>query len=104
MIARRSIERTGGIASVLTALSASRADSGKAVKHSAGMPIVLRWARALPSLRILLLRRGLATVDDQAIAFSLALAAYSPGSQSRATAGLARRRQLLIHLVRSILK
>jgi hypothetical protein len=63
------------------------------------MPGVLRWARALPSLRILLLSRGLATVDEQAIALALALAAYSAVSQTRTTAGFARRGQFFIHLV-----
>jgi hypothetical protein len=59
----------------------------------------LRFAGALPSLRALLLCRGLTSIDNQAIAFSLALAAYGSVSQSRATARLARRRQFFIHLV-----
>ena len=63
------------------------------------MPRVLRRARALPSLRTLLLHRGLATVDDQAVALSSALAAYGAVPQSRATAALAGRRQFFIHLV-----
>jgi hypothetical protein len=66
--------------------------------RSARMPRVLRWARALPSLRTLLLRRGLATVDDQAVALSSALAAYGAVPQSRSTAALAGRRQFFIHL------
>jgi hypothetical protein len=45
-------------------------------------------------------RRGLmTTIDEQAIAFSLALAAYSSVSQPRATACLARGGQLFIHFV-----
>jgi hypothetical protein len=63
------------------------------------MPSVLRWARALPSLRTLLLHRGLATVDDQAVALSLALAAYGAVPQSRSAAALAGRRQFFIHLI-----
>ena len=62
------------------------------------MPRVLSWKRAFPSLGSLL-HRHLATVDEQAIAFPLTLAAYSPVPQSRATAALAGRRQFLIHLV-----
>jgi hypothetical protein len=50
--------------------------------HSAGMSRVLRRARALPSLRTLLLHRGLATVDNQAVALSSALAAYGSVPQS----------------------
>ena len=72
---------------------------GEVAKRSAGMPRVLRWAQALPSLRTLLRHRGLTSVDDQAIAFSLALAAYSPVSQSRTTTGLARRWQFFIHWI-----
>jgi hypothetical protein len=71
--------------------------AGEAAKHSAGMPRVLRWARALPPLRILLLNRGLATVDDQAVALSSAIAAYNTLSQTRTTAGFARRGQFFIH-------
>jgi hypothetical protein len=63
------------------------------------MPRVLRWARALPSLRTFLLHRRLATVDDQAVAFSSALAAYGAVPQSGAIAALAGRRQFFIHLV-----
>jgi hypothetical protein len=74
-------------------------DGSGGAGQSAGLPRVLRWARALPSLRILLLNRGLATVDKQAVAFSLALAAYGSVSQSRATARLAGRRKFFIHLV-----
>jgi hypothetical protein len=69
----------------------------EAVRNSAGMPRVLRWALALPSLRFLLLHRHLATIDEQAITFSLALAAYSAVSLPRTTARLARRRQFFIH-------
>ena len=57
----------------------------------------------LPSLRTLLLHRGLATVYEQAVALSLALAAYSAVSQSRTTARLAWRGQFFIHLVKLFL-
>ena len=63
------------------------------------MPRVLRRARALPSLRTLLLHWSLLTIDEQAIALSLALAAYGSVSQARTTARLARRRQFFIHSV-----
>ena len=65
--------------------------------RSARVSRVLRWPRSLPSLRRL--HRGLATVDDQAIALSLALVAYGSVSQARTTARLARRRQFFIHSV-----
>jgi hypothetical protein len=80
-------------------LSASEWRSGRreAARRSARMPRVLRRSWALPSLRTLLLHRHLATIDKQAIAFSLALAAYSAVSQPRTTARLARRRQFFIH-------
>ena len=42
------------------------------------MPRVLRWARALPSLRTLLLHRRLATVFDQAVALSSAVTCRNP--------------------------
>ena len=75
-------------------------DQGGGSGHpSAGMPRVLRWARALPSPRTLLLRRDLATVDDQAVTLSSALATNGAMPQSRATAALAGRRQFFIHLV-----
>jgi hypothetical protein len=45
-----------------------------------------------------MLRRGV-VIDEQAIALSLALAAYSSVSQPRAATRLARRGQLFIHLV-----
>ena len=63
------------------------------------MPRVLRRVRALPSLRTLVLHRSLLTIDKQAIALSLALAAYGSVPQSRTTARLARRRQFFIHWV-----
>ena len=47
-------------------------------RDSAGVPRALRRSRALPSLRTLPLHQRLATADEQAIAFPLALAAYSP--------------------------
>jgi hypothetical protein len=47
----------------------------EAIKHSAGMSRVLCRTRASPTLWTLLLHRGLLTVDNQAIAFSLALLA-----------------------------
>jgi hypothetical protein len=62
------------------------------------MPAVLRGTRALPSLRTLLLL-SLMTIDNQAIAFSLALAAHNSVSQSRTMARLARRGQFFIHLM-----
>ena len=75
-------------------------DQGGGSGHpSARMPRVLRWARALPSPRTLLLRRDLATVDDQAVTLSSALATNGAMPQSRATAALAGRRQFFIHLV-----
>ena len=63
------------------------------------MPRVLRWTLAWPPLRTLLLHRCLATVVDQAIALSSAVAAYGAVPQSRSTAALAGRRQFFIHLV-----
>ena len=63
------------------------------------MPGVLSLARALPSLRSPLLHRDLTTVDDQAVAFPLALVAYGAMPQSRTTAVLAGRRQFFIHFV-----
>ena len=65
---------------------------------------VLRWARTLPSLRALLLLRGPAIVDDQAVALSSALTAHGTVPQSRSAAVLAGRRQFFIYLFRSILK
>ena len=62
------------------------------------MPGVLSLARALPSLRSPLLHWDLTTVDDQAVAFPLALVAYGAMPQSRTTAVLAGRRQFFIHL------
>ena len=98
----RALPRSITQSAAATGGSTSEAAGAEAAEHSAGMPRVLRWARALPSLRVLLLHRHLATVDEQAIAFSLALAAYSSVSQSRTTARLARRRQFFIHLVRDL--
>jgi hypothetical protein len=82
-------------------LSASERRSGRreAAEHSPGMPRVLRWARTLPSLRTLRLKRVLTTADDQAVALSSALTAYGAMPQSRSTATLAGRRQFFIHLV-----
>jgi hypothetical protein len=74
------------------------------LRNSAGMPRGLRWARTLPSLRALLLLRGPAIVDDQAVALSSALTAHGTVPQSRSAAVLAGRRQFFIHLFRSILK
>jgi len=71
----------------------------QAARHSARMRGLLRRAWALPPLRTLLLHRGLATVDEQAIALALTLAAYSAVSQPRTTASLAGRGQFFIHLV-----
>ena len=64
--------------------------------RSARMPNVFR---ALPSLRTLLLHRGLTGVDKQAIALSLALAAYRSVSQPRTAARIAWRGQFFIHLI-----
>jgi hypothetical protein len=66
----------------ITRSAAAIGGLGSEPSHSAGMPRVLRWAWALPSLRTLLLHRSLATVDDQAVALSSALAAYGAVPQS----------------------
>ena len=66
---------------------------------SAETPKVLRRTAALPSLRTLPLHRGLATVDDQAVALSSTLAAYGAVPQSRTTTGHAGRREFFIHFV-----
>jgi hypothetical protein len=75
------VERGGGVLR-----GAQRQSVGERVNggqgHSEGMSRVSRWARALPSLRTLLLHRGLATIDDQAVALSTALAAYGSVPQS----------------------
>jgi hypothetical protein len=68
------------------------------IPSSAEMPRALRRSRALPSLRALLLNWRRATVDNQAVAFPLALAAYGAVPQSRSAAALAGRRQLFICL------
>jgi hypothetical protein len=77
-----------------------RIDQGRwQAEQSARMPGVLCWARALPSLRSLLSQRSRTTIDDQAVAFPLALVAYGAMPQSRTTAGLAGCREFFMHFV-----
>jgi hypothetical protein len=71
-------------------------------RPSAGVLALFRRAWMLPSLWTLMLHRSLVTIDEQAIALSLALAAYSSVPQSRATTRIARCRQFFIHFGESL--
>jgi hypothetical protein len=59
-----------------------------------GMLLALHWTLALPALR---LDRDLIAIDEQAIAFAAALAAFTSVAQPRGMTSLARCGQFFIH-------
>jgi len=63
------------------------------------LSLTLDRALVLPSLRVFLSHRYLISVDEQAIALALALAAYAAFAYSCATTSLARSGQFFIHSI-----